>query len=72
VCALAWVLSCIVKGVDWFVCSESCHIGRTVSGVVWSLCLDGGCVSTLCWVVTGMHPRVWYDESSQWWRVVHM
>jgi len=68
VCTLAGVLSCIVKGVGWCVCSESC----TVSGVVWSRCLDGGCVSTLCCAVRGMLREVWYDESSQWWRVVHM
>ena len=71
-CALACGLSCIVKGVGWCLCSESCNIGRTVSGVVWSRCLDGGCVSTLCCAVRGMFLKVWYDESSQWWRVVHM
>jgi len=72
VCALACVLSCIVKGVGWCVCSESCNIGRSVSGVVWSRCLDSGCVSTLCCAVRGMLLDVWYDESSEWWRVVHM
>jgi len=72
VCALACGRSCIVKGVCWCVCSESCNIRRTLSGVVWSRCLGGGCVSTLCCAVRGMLPEVWYDESSQWWRVVHM
>ena len=66
------LLSCIVKGVGWCVGSESCNMGRTVSAVVWPRCLDGRCVSTLCCAVSGMLPDVWYDESSEWWRVVHM